>query len=294
MCNSSIIEDGRWMNEKKQKPRFILKIGEIYKTLDDGYKAIEDALKRSRKARLSNLSNDLLDQFKGMIRNNQVKEIFLHDETQKGIEFDGNAEVEIVNSHWKQNFFGEMVNMGEVLTPKAMFHVLWNEGGVKRVFANTDPKCIECSWKKNFVMRLEGEQLYCTLFDRRDGIDAIIEKAQKSSIFRACIIPPKLLRSLIPYAFKGDYRFILSRRDPIQQHFKKNFDVRLGSEAKIYFVYGGDEANVGSLRLDNEMYSIFWRSDQIFSIMRFENLICSNCIFRVFDTAWKYSKAITL
>ncbi len=278
--------------QQKKKPRFVLKIGEIFKTPTDGYRAITNALKKSRKARLANMSVDLFKRFAPKIANHQVKEIYLHKDEQKDLIPDIGAEISTVQSIWKQDFFGEVVNMGEVLTPTAMFHILWDEEGVKRIFANTDPKCIECSWKKNFVMRMEGEQLYSTLYDRDKGLEAIVKKAASASVFRACIIPPNLLRSIIPHALKGDYRFILSRRDPIQQHFKKNFDVRLGSDARIFFVYGGEEANVGSLRLDHEMFSIFWRGDQIFSIMKFENLICSNCIFRVFDTAWKYSKAI--
>jgi len=279
--------------QQPRKPRFVLSIGEIFKTPADGFRAITAALKKSRKVRLSNLSDALLQRFCPKIAGHQTKEIYLHDERQRAAVPDIGAAVEIVNARFVQDFFGERVNMGEILTPTAMFHVLWKDDEVRRIFANTDPKCISCSWKKNFQMRLEGEQLYCTLFDREKGLEAIVAKAKQASIFRACIIPPTMLRAIIPFALKGDYRFILSRRDPIQKHFQKNFDVRLGSEAKIFFVYGGDEASVGSLRLDHEMFSIFWRGDKVFSIMKFENLICSNCIFRVFDTAWKYSTAIT-
>ena len=281
------------MDATKKKPRFVLKIGEIFKTKADGFRAITNALKKSRKVRLSNLSTELFQRFYPKIERHQTKEIFLHDSAQEEHLPDIGAEIEPVNSRWFQDFFGQRVNMGEVLTPTSMFHILWTEDNVHRIFANTDPKCIECAWKKNYMKRLEGEQLYASVYDRDAGVQYIVEKAQKAEIFRACIIPPFLLRQIIPFAFKGDYRFILSRRDPILKHFKKNFDVRMGSEAKIFFVYGGEEANVGSLQLNNEMFSIFWRGDKIFSILRFERLICSNCIVRVFDTAWKYSRAIT-
>jgi len=280
------------VNQKTEKPRFILKIGEIYKTIDEGLNVVEAAISGAEKVRLTNLPVFLMKRLLPAMKNCSDKEVYLHDESFRGsLDFEG-MEVEKVNSLWTQDFFGEIVNMGEINTPKAMFHILWKDEQVKRVFANTDPKCIECAWKKNFVMRMDGVQPYCSTFDREKGIKSIIEKAEKSSVFRACIIPPFLLRSLIPFAFKGDYRFILSRRDALQQHFPKNFDVRIGSEAKIFFIYGGEEVTVGSLRLDNDMYSIFWRGDEVFSIMKFDNLICSNCIFRVFDTAWKYSKVV--
>ena len=280
------------MNEKIEKPRFVLKIGEIYKTVEEGLKAIGEAVSDCERLRLTNLPVFFMKQVLPLVGNCGEKEIFLHDESWKTLIDVKDAEIEKVNSLWTQNFFGETVNMGEINTLKAMFHVLWKDDEIKRIFANTDPKCIECAWKKNFVMRMDGPQPYASLFDREEGIQSIIEKAEKSSVFRACIIPPSILRSIIPFAFKGDYRFILSRRDALQQHFPNNFDVRIGSDAKIFFVYGGEEATVGSLRLDNNMYSIFWRGDEVFSIMKFENLICSNCIFRVFDTAWKYSKVV--
>lgn len=275
------------------RPRFTLKIGEIFKGPDEGFAAIESALEHSRKARLSNLSDALFQRLAPRIAGHQVREFYLNCDSQRDLIRQDGAVIEPVRSRWYQDFFGERVEMGEILTPTAMFHVLWTKSGeIRRIFANTDPKCIECSWKKNFMMRLEGDQLYATSYDRAEGVERIRQKAAGAAIFRACIVPPLVLHAVIPFALKADYRFILSRRDPIQKHFKKNFDVRLGSDAKIFFVYGGDEASVGSLRLDHEMYSIFWRQDQIFSIMKFENLICANCIFRVFDTAWKYSRAI--
>ena len=280
------------MNEKVEKPRFTLKIGEIYKTSDEGMEAIKSALVEAEKVRLTNLPVFVMKELLPVIAAGEQNDVYLHDEAfGKELDF-GGANVEKVHSQWTQNFFGEVVHMGEINTPGAMFHLLWKDEEIKRIFAQTDPKCIECAWKKNFVMRMDGIQPYCTLYDREDGLKAIIEKAEKSSVFRACIIPPFLLRSIIPYAFKGDYRFILSRRDSLQQHFPNNFDVRIGSDAKIFFVYGGEEVTVGSLRLDNDMFSIFWRGDEVYSIMKFENLICSNCIFRVFDTAWKYSKVV--
>jgi hypothetical protein len=280
------------MIEKAEKPRFILKIGEIYKTPDDGLRAVKEALKDCEKVRLTNLPVFLIKELLPLVGESCQKQVYLHDESFRALIDSKGAEVEKVNSTWTQNFFGETVNMGEINTPRAMFHILWKDDEIKRIFANTDPKCIECAWKKNFVMRMDGVQSYASLYDREEGVQSIIKKAEKSSVFRACIVPPFILRALIPFAFKGDYRFILSRRDALQQHFPNNFDVRIGSEAKIFFVYGGEEATVGSLRLDNDMYSIFWRGDEIFSIMKFENLICSNCIFRVFDTAWKYSKIV--
>jgi hypothetical protein len=157
----------------------------------------------------------------------------------------------------------------------------------------TDPAFLEFVWKKNFMMRLEDEQIYATVFDRKDGLEVIKEKARSATVFRACIIPPRLLADLMPFALRADYRIITSRRDPLVQRLGSDPEVRSGSEAKIFFVYGGEEANVGSLRLNHELFSIFWRGDSIFNVMKYDSLIFGNFVSRVFESAWKYSKKLT-
>jgi hypothetical protein len=199
----------------------------------------------------------------------------------------------VVKSNWYQMFLGEKLHMGELLTPTAQYHILWNAAGeIRRIFQTSDPSFLEFVWKKNFMMRMEDEQVYATVFDRKDGLEVIKEKAQKAQVFRACVIPPALLKDLVPFALRGDYRIITSRKDPLVTQLKADPDVRSGSGAKIYFVYGGEESNVGSLRLNHELFSIFWREDKIFNVMKYENLIFGNFLSRVFDTAWKFSKKL--
>ena len=184
--------------------------------------------------------------------------------------------------------------MGEVLTPSGLYHLLYNEetGEVRRVLANTDNKCNPCIWRKNFMMRFEGEHLYATVYDRVHGLEAIAKHAAEAEVFRAVVIPPFLLKDIILPAKKSDYRFILSRRDPLAKFFVDDDNTRYGSSAKIYYVYGEQEATVGSLRLDADYYSIFWRGNEVFNVMKFNNRVCSNCLSRVFDTAWKYSEKL--
>jgi hypothetical protein len=151
---------------------------------------------------------------------------------------------------------------------------------------------VQCVWKKNAITRLPEDSVHSTVYDRREGLNLILRKAAKATVFRACILPPPLIKRILPFALRADYRVIFSRLDPLVPRFKGNVEARIGSKAKIYFLYGGEEANVGSLRLDHEMFSIFWRGNKVFNVMKFEDLVCSNCICRVFDTAWKYSEEL--
>ena len=142
------------------------------------------------------------------------------------------------------------------------------------------------------MMRFNGEHLYATVYDRIEGLKILAEHAAKAEVFRAVVILPFLLKDIIIPAKKGDYKFILSRRDPLAKFFSNDDGARYGSSAKIYYIYGEQEATVGSLRLDADYYSIFWRGNEVFTVMKFNNRICSNCLSRVFDTAWKYSEKV--
>lgn len=272
--------------------RFELKVGEIFK-LGKGVSGIEADLKHHRKARLSNLPSGLLERLLPLLASYQSVEINAHDETQRAA-FSGRvAGMRAVRSQWYQMFLGQKLGMGEILTPASLYHVLWEPGGqIRRVFAVTDPTFVEFVTRKNFMMRLEDEQIYATVYDRQEGLEVIRQKARHATVFRACVLPPSLLSDLLPYALKSDYRIITSRRDPIAIERRKDGDVRSGSEAKIYFIYGGEEASVGSLRLNHELFSIFWRGEKIFNVMRYDNLIFGNYLSKVFDTAWKYSKKL--
>jgi len=280
--------------------RFELRVGEIYKGIEKGLQDIKDNLASSRKARLSNLTSaQILDFLAPIEKHAKDVEVFWKDEDQEAEVRAGfgkkklSEESAVLTSRWYQEFIGERLHMGEVLTPTGLWHILYRDDGeVRRIMANTDNKCNPCIWQKNFMMRIEGEHLYATVFDRAEGLKVIREQAQKSAVFRATVIPPYLLKDIIPPAKHGDYRFILSRRDPLAKFFPEDPDVRYASSAKIYYVYGEEESNVGSLRLDGTYYSLFWRNNEIFSVMRFENRICSNCLSRVFDTAWKYSEKV--
>ena len=155
------------MNQKVEKPRFTLKIGEIYTTSDEGISAIKEALADAEKVRLTNIPVFVMEELLPAIGKSSDTVVYLHDESYREMLDYGEAHVEKVNSLWTQNFFGEVVNMGEVNTPTAMFHLLWKEKEIKRIFAQTDPKCIECAWKKNFVMRMDGVQPTVLFMTRR-------------------------------------------------------------------------------------------------------------------------------
>ncbi|MBI4863109.1 MAG: hypothetical protein HY815_23015 [Candidatus Riflebacteria bacterium] len=272
--------------------RYVLKVGEIFE-IPKGLAQIEEDLRRSRKARLNNLPTDLAVKFLPLTVGYKGLEVGLVDETQKRTVPGLPDSAKVVKSQWYQIFLGDRLNMGEILTPTALYHVLWKPDQIRRIFQVTDPNFLEFVWKKNFMMRMEDEQIYATVFDRHEGLDVIREKVKKAAVFRACVVPPALLRDLLPFALKADYRIITSRRDPLVAQLKADPEVRSGSEAKIYFVYGGEESNVGSLRINHELFSIFWREDRIFNVMRYDNLIFGNFLSRVFDTAWKYSKKLT-
>jgi hypothetical protein len=272
--------------------RYVQKVGEIFK-IPKGLLQIEEDLKGAKKARLNNLPTNLATRVLPLVARAKPLEIGLHDETQKRHLPGVPDSARVVKSQWFQIFLGEKLNMGEILTPSALYHVLWTGDEIRRIFQVTDPAFLEFVWKKNFMMRLEDEQIYATVFDRKDGLDVIRQKAQTATVFRACVIPPKLLRDLAPFALRTDYRIITSRRDPLIDPLKNDPEVRSGSEAKIFFVYGDEESNVGSLRLNHELFSIFWREDRIFNVMRYDNLIFGNFLSRVFDEAWKYSKKLT-
>lgn len=283
--------------------RFNLRVGEIFKSIDKGVLEISENLGSSRKARLSNLSTPLLVSLLPCIQAHwKSVEVFWQSEEQA-------AEVEAalaeqgkfklspdsaqLTSRWFQEFVGERLHMGEVLTPTGLWHILYRDGGeIRRIMANTDNKCNPCIWQKNFMQRFEGEHLYATVYDRVQGLKMIRETAERAKVFRATVIPPYLLKDIIPPAKHGDYRFILSRRDPLAKFFADDPDVRYASRAKVYYVYGEEESNVGSLRLDAAYYSLFWRGNEIFNVMKFNNRICANCLSRVFDTAWKYSEKV--
>jgi hypothetical protein len=199
----------------------------------------------------------------------------------------------VLSSLWFQDFIGERLNMGEVLTPTGLWHILYRDSGeVRRIMSNSDNKCNPCIWKKNFMMRFEGEHLYASVYDRVEGLQRIRQAAAKGAVFRATVVPPYLLKDIIPPAKKGDYRFIMSRRDPLAKFFQEDQDVRYASRAKIYYVYGEEESNVGSLRIDSDYYTIFWRGNDVFNVMKINNRVCANCLSRVFDTAWKYSEKV--
>jgi hypothetical protein len=279
--------------------RFTLRVGEIYRTIETGLQAIDDALARTSRTRLANLPGDLLERWIPKSAKITKTEVFFRSEQQEQQIREKlnkprlSSESAVLTSHWHQDFIGERLVMGEVLTDEGLWHVLYRPSGeVRRIVSNTDNKCNPCIWQKNFMMRFEGDHLYATVFDRIEGLKAIQEHAKTASVFRAVVIPPYLLKEIILPAKEGDYRFILSRRDPLAQFFSDDGDVRYASRAKIYYVYGEQESNIGSLRLDADYYSIFWRDNEIFNVMRLNNRICSNCLSRVFDTSWKYSEKV--
>jgi len=272
--------------------RYVLKVGEIFE-IPKGLAQIEEDLHHSRKARLNNLPPHLFARLLPLAAGYKSLELGLGDESQRRDLQGLPANTKVVKSQWYQIFLGEKLHMGEILTPTTLYHVLWNEETIRRIFQVTDPGFLEFVWKKNFMMRLEDEQIYATVFDRIEGLDVIRAKAEKATVFRACVLPPGLLSDLLPFALRADYRIITSRKDPIIQQLRADPEVRSGSEAKIFFVYGGEESNVGSLRLNHELFSIFWRDDKIFNVMRYDSLIFGNFLSRVFDAAWKYSKKLT-
>jgi hypothetical protein len=283
----------------EQKPRFTLRVGEIFKSLEKGLKEIEENLAASRKARLSNLTDELLLRLIPSTASYQTHaEVFWKDEVQKqrvcvGKDWTFAEASAPLTSLWFQEFIGERLHMGEVLTPTGLWHILYRDDGeVRRIMSNTDTKCNPCIWKKNFMMRFEGPQLYASVYDRIEGLKKIREAASKGAVFRATVVPPYLLKDIIPPAKKGDYRFIMSRRDPLAKFFQEDSDVRYASRAKIYYVYGEEESSVGSLRIDGDYYTIFWRGNDVFSVMKIDNRVCANCLSRVFDTAWKYSEKV--
>jgi hypothetical protein len=272
--------------------RYVLKVGEIFE-IPKGLAQIEEDLRHSRKVRVNNLPTELASRLLPLTTGFKASEIAFHDEAQMRALRTHAPTGKVVKSHWYQMFLGEKLNMGELVTPTAHYHILWRpKGEIRRIFQTTDPAFLEFVWKKNFMMRMEDEQVYATVYDRKDGLEVIREKAKVAQVFRACVIPPPLLKDLIPNALRGDYRIITSRKDPLVAQLKADPDVRSGSGAKIYFVYGGEESNVGSLRLNHELFSIFWREDKIFNVMKYENLIFGNFLSRVFDTAWKFSKKL--
>ncbi len=284
-----------------QQARFTLKVGEIYRHIDKGLEAIDEDLASTGAARLSNLPAPLLDRWvPRLARVRKKTELFWRDEAQKQAVHKAHGEVwspasAVLPSQWYQEFIGERLPMGEVLTDKGLWHLLYrSDGTVRRILANTDNKCNPCIWRKNFMMRFEGEHLYATVYDRIEGLKTITDHARKGAVYRAVVIPPFLLKDIVLMAKenKADYKFILSRRDPLARFFQAEEGVRFGSSAKIYYIYGEQEATVGSLRIDADYYSIFWRGNQVFNVMKFNNRVCSNCLSRVFDTAWKYSEKV--
>lgn len=269
--------------------RYTLKVGEIFE-VPKGLAQMEEDLRHSRKVRMNNLPTSLAQTLLPLTAGFKALEVGFHDEFQMRALRNLAPMGKVVKSHWHQLFLGEKFHMGELLTPTARYDVLWSGTTIKRIFQTTDPAFLEFVWKKNFMMKMDDEQLYATVYDRKEGLEIIKSKAAKCQVFRACVIPPPLLKALLPQMMKGDYRIITSRRDPLVQALKADPEVRSGSEAKVYFVYGGEEANVGSLRLNHELFSIFWREDKIFNVMKYDNLIFGNFLSRIFDNAWKFSK----
>ncbi len=274
----------------ERSKRFTLQVGEIF-PIEEGLNKISHDLQHSRKARISNLRPDLTNRFLESIRSHLGNvEVFAHTEEHlKDLKFNPKQSA-ACKSRWYQNFLGNRVCMGEVLMPTALYHVLWTDEKIHRVFGVTDPAYLTFMWKKNFMMRLEDEQIFSTVYDREEGLEVIRKKAETSSVFRLLVLPPALVRQLIPSVLRGDFQIILSRRDPLARKLLEDPDVRVGSDAKIFMIYGGEECTVGSIRLNHELFSIMWRQDKVFAVMKYDNLIFANYFGKAFDTAWKYSK----
>jgi len=284
------------MTATKKPARYAVKVGEIFRR-EKGLAKIGSDLAASRKIRLANLSNELLNELLPHVSMESVHgkhlEICFHDAIQSKA-YQGHAQIaEVAKSQWYVNFLGERLNLAEIATPKVLYHILWSKtDGIRRVQEICDQSYREFLYRKNFMMRLEDEQDYASVLDREEGIETIRELARSASVFRACVIPPSLLRQLIKGAMSTDYRIITSRKDPLAKLLRKDQEVRVASSAKIYHVYGDEETNVGSLRLNHELFFIYWRDTKIFTVMKFENLIFANYLSRVFDNAWKYSISI--
>lgn len=282
----------------KEKERYELRVGEIYRDIEKGMREIEADLAQTGKARLSNLATPLLTRWAGAFGGKKKKlELFFRSEDQRaelGEAAKGVAEESAeLTSLWFQEFIGERLHMGEVLTDTGLWHLLYRDDGeVRRLMSNTDGKFQELAWQKNPMMRLEGDHLFATVYDRHEGLKAIHERAKTAEVFRATVLPPYLLKDVIPYAKAGDYRLILSRRDPLAKFFPDDSNVRYASRAKVFYVYGEEEASVGSVRLDGDFFSIFWRGNDVYSIMRFDNRDVANRLSKMFDTAWKYSEKV--
>src|SRR5947207_1960952 len=126
--------------------RYVLKVGEIFE-VPRGLEQIEEDLRHSRKARLNNLPTRLTSRMLPITSSYKALEVGFHDEAQLRDLRNLAPTGKVVKSHWFQTFLGDRLNMGEVLTPTALYHVLWSKDEIRRIFQVTDPNFLEFAWK---------------------------------------------------------------------------------------------------------------------------------------------------
>ena len=129
------------MAEKSK--RYIMKVGEIF-PVEEGLKQIEKDLRHSRKARFCNLRPDLNNRFLECIGSylGSVECFTTLSEDHKKLQ-QKPGKLGTCKSRWYQDFLGQKVNMGEVLMPSVLYHVLWTDDKIHRIFGVHDPAYIQ-------------------------------------------------------------------------------------------------------------------------------------------------------
>ena len=125
----------------------------------------------------------------------------------------------------------------------------------------------------------------------KEGKEHIKKKLAKTRKLRISNIPMSLLNELKPFLEKKDVKIVLPKGEEPTIELKALGELAI-TKAKIYKLYKGKEALVGSITFSDQIFGISWAGDKIFEIDVMEYSKCVSCLRKMFDTGWKYSEKV--
>ena len=134
-------------------------------------------------------------------------------------------------------------------------------------------------------------RLSTTFATIKEGKEIIKSKLARTRKVRISNIPMNLLDELKPFLEKKDVKIILPKGEKPTAELR-GFGELAVTKGKIYKLYKGKEALVGSITFSDQIFGISWAGDKIYEIDVMEYSKCVSCLRKMFDTGWLYSEKV--
>ncbi len=122
------------------------KISTFYKEIREGIEEIEKMIGKSRKIRINNVPISLLNRFKPLLRNKDLK-IILPRGVKPTKELKSLGRIATAKSRIYVEYKGREANTGSVGFPTKNFNIIWTENEILSISAVEYSACVKCLLK---------------------------------------------------------------------------------------------------------------------------------------------------